>query len=114
MMAIFIGAVLLSGAQSLVTPQAQPNPQIIAQALDRCMATYAVRLTKTSASDETIYAEAAQGCSPLNERLKGAINAQVPAAQAADFIKQMDASAKPNFIAMLAKIRRDRASQPTN
>ena len=114
MMGIFFSAMLFSAVQSMTPPPAQQNPQIIAQALDRCMATYAVRLTNTKAPDETIFAEATRGCLALNERLKSAINTQVPAAQASSFIKQMDASAKPDFMGMLAQIRRDRASKPAN
>lgn len=79
------------------------------------MATYAVRLTRTPASDEAIYAEAAQGCLPLKTRLVDAIRAQVPPAEAAPVLASLETSAKPNFMAMLARIRSDRAkreSQP--
>ncbi|WP_203310371.1 hypothetical protein [Sphingomonas beigongshangi] len=113
-MVMFAGALIALAAQSAAAPEPQANPQVIAQALDRCMATYAVRMTKTDASDETIFAEATRGCVQLNEQFKAAINAQVPAPQASAFIKQMDATAKPNFMVMLAKIRRDRAARAAN
>ena len=86
----------------------QTNPQIIAQAYDRCMATYAVRLTRTEATDEEIFAQAIRGCQSLEDQLTDAINAQVSAAQAAEFLQAMEAQAKPNFMTMLARIRSDR------
>ncbi len=114
MMNVMVGAILMAGVQSVAPPQAQQNIQVTAQALDRCMATYAVRLTKTPASDDAIFAEATRSCAPLNEALTTALNTQLPPAQANAFIKQMDASARPNFMTMLARIRHDRASKPAN
>lgn len=106
-----VALALLTVAQTSAAQQAPLSPQIIAQAVDRCMATYAVRLTRTAASDESIYAAAEQGCRPLNDQLKAAARTAVPPAQADAFIQQLDASAKPNFLAMLARIRSDRAAR---
>ncbi|HVJ02184.1 MAG TPA: hypothetical protein VM662_08380 [Sphingomonas sp.] len=91
--------------------QQQGNIQIIAQALDRCMATYAVRLTRTAASDDDIYGQATTSCKSLRDQLTAAIRAQVPSAQATSLLGSLDAQAKPNFMAMLAKIRSDRAAR---
>lgn len=106
--------VVLTGAVSVqpaVAQEGQANAQIIAQALDRCMATYAVRLTRTAASDEEIYAEANRSCAPLNAKFVDAIHAEVPPQQAADLLKTLDETAKPNFFRMLAQIRSDRAKR---
>jgi hypothetical protein len=89
--------------------QDQANIQIIAQAQDRCMATHAVRLTKTDASDENIYAQATSSCRSLNEQLVAAIKAQLPPEEAAEILGQLQTQAKPNFMSMLTKIRADRA-----
>jgi hypothetical protein len=94
--------------------QPQADVQIVAQAYDRCMATYAVRLTKTASSDEDIYLQAAEGCLGLGDRLKSAISAQLPAPQAAEILAAMEAQAKPSFINMLAQIRSDRARRTGN
>lgn len=105
-------SMLLAGA----SPQADaaptpPNPQLLAQALDRCMATYAVRLTRTATPDDAIYAQASQGCAALSGQLDTAIKAQLPARQAAEITERLHTSARPNFIAMLTKIRADRAAR---
>ena len=80
------------------------------------MTTFAVRLTKTAATDEEIYAEADRSCRDLKQQLRAAINTQLPPADAKDVINQFDTSAKPNFMALLARIRRDRAAaaKPSN
>jgi len=97
--------------QNASAQEAQPNIQIIAQAYDRCMATYAVRLTRTTAPDETIYAEATKSCSPLKDKLVETICQQVSPPEAAKVLASMDASAKPNFLNMLNRIRSDRAKR---
>jgi hypothetical protein len=73
------------------------------------MATQAVRLSRTSARDEDIYAEARQSCSALEARLAAALRTKLSATQTAEMIRSMDAQAKPNFMFMLARIRSDRA-----
>ncbi|MEH3122491.1 MAG: hypothetical protein PGN16_11015 [Sphingomonas phyllosphaerae] len=113
MMLVF-GALLLAGIQAVTPSNEVADPQIVAQALDRCMTTYAVRLTKTEATDEAIFADATRACSALDEQLKGALKEKLPPAQASDLIAQMDASSKPNFMALIAKIRRDRAARSAN
>ncbi|WP_081570425.1 hypothetical protein [Sphingobium herbicidovorans] len=97
--------------QNASAQEAQPNIQIIAQAYDRCMATYAVRLTRTTAPDEAIYAEATKSCSPLKDKLVEAIRQQVSPPEADKVLASMDASAKPNFLNMLNRIRSDRAQR---
>lgn len=103
-------ASLLTGPQA-VAQEPQPDIQIIAQAYDRCMATYAVRSTRTAATDEEIFDQATQSCFALDGRLRAAISAQLPAAEATGVLQSMDAQAAPNFMAMLARIRSDRSRQ---
>ena len=100
---------LLFAAQQAAAQEAQPDAMILAQALDRCMATQAVRLTRTAAPDAEIFAQARQSCLPLNERFRAAINAELPSADAAEMLRAIDEHAEPNFIALLARIRSDRA-----
>ena len=97
--------------QPVTAQQRQQNVQILAQAYDRCMATYAVRLTKTPATDEEIYSQAAASCAPLDGQLRTALNAQLEPAQAAEIFRSIDEQAKPNFMATLAQIRSDRAGR---
>ena len=99
----------LFAVQQAIAQQPQPSVQIIAQAYDRCMATYAVRLTRTAATDEDIFMQASQSCLSLKVQLTAAINTQLPPAQATETLQAIDATAEPNFIAMLARIRSDRA-----
>ena len=100
---------LMIAASSVLAQQAQPDVGILASAYDRCMATIAVRQTHTDATDEAIYAQAVQSCGPLKTQLTAAINAQLPQAQASQLIQAMDAQGRPNFMAMVAQIRADRA-----
>lgn len=100
---------LLLWTQPAPTQPAEADAMVLAQALDRCMATQAVRLTHTSAADAAIYAQARQSCSPLRDRLRAAISAQLSQADAAGLLQAMDAQAEPNFMNMLARIRSDRA-----
>lgn len=106
-----VASIAVNSAQPAAAQQNQPNFMFIAQALDRCMTTYAVRLSKTAASDEEIYTEATTGCAPLNAKLTEGITATVPPQQAAEFLKDVDASKKRNFLNMLAKIRNDHAKR---
>jgi len=93
---------------------AEPGAMVLAQAQDRCMATYAVRLTKTSATDEGIYAEAVSGCKDLNGQLIAAIAREYSPAQAAELTAAMEAQAKPNFLKLLQRIRADRLQRAGN
>ena len=106
--AAIVAAAALCAWHGTAAQPVQTNPQVIAQAYDRCMATYAVRLSRTEATDEEIFVQATRGCQSLDDQLTAAINAQVPAAQAAQLLQAMDAQAKPNFMAMLERIRSDR------
>jgi hypothetical protein len=96
-------------AQPAIGQPAEPKPQMIAQAYDRCMTTYAVRLTKTPATDEDIYAQARQSCSAIDDRLSSAIRAQLPPAQASEILASIAAQGKPGFMSRLTRIRTDRA-----
>ena len=89
--------------------QSAPSAMVVAQAADRCMTTYAVRLTKTSSTDDEIYKQASEGCASINQRVRQVFTEQFPAAQAAQALRQMDAQARPNFFSMLTRIRSDRA-----
>jgi hypothetical protein len=91
---------------------AQPNAMMLAQAHDRCMVGYAVRLTKTSASDEAIYTEAVTGCKGLHEQLGAAVAREYAPEQAAHLTTSLEAQAKPNFLSLVQRIRTDRLSKP--
>jgi hypothetical protein len=90
--------------------QSEPTLMMVAQAQDRCMTTYAVRLSRQTA-DEAIFERAEAGCSELDAQLDAAIQRDVPAAKQAEIRAMLANSKKPNFMAMLAKIRSDRASR---
>lgn len=87
---------------------------MLAQANDRCMTTYAVRLTRTDATDEAIFASAVEGCAELKSQLYAALDKEYPAAQASELKGQLDAAARPNFLNLLQKIRNDRAQRAGN
>jgi hypothetical protein len=94
--------------------QPQPNVPLLAQALDRCMATQAVRLTHTTATDADIYAQASRSCLSLSDELRAAIRTQLPPAQASEILGSIDAQAETNFSALLSRIRSDRARRAGN
>jgi hypothetical protein len=106
---IAIMLISLFAVQQATAQQPQPDFQIVAQAYDRCMATYAVRLTRTAATDEDIFLQARQSCLPLKERLRAAIRTQVPPEHVAEFLQAIDVDPELRFMAMLARIRSDRA-----
>jgi len=101
-----LAVLALAAAQPPASPQ--PDAATLAQAVDRCMATYAVRLTRTEATEEAIFAAASQGCRALTEQLNTAIARDYPAEQAREAIATIAASARPNFMQMLQRIRADR------
>ena len=98
-------------SQPAVAQSAQPNAMMLAQANDRCMTTYAVRMTKTEATDEAIFASAVEGCKDLKGQLYAALDKEYAAAQASELKAQLDTQAKPNFLNLLKKIRTDRAQR---
>ena len=101
-------------AAAIAAQPAQPSTMMLAQAYDRCMATYAVRLTKTAATDEAIYTEAVAGCKALKDQLTAGIGREYAPAQVTELTAAMEAQAKPNFLALLQRIRTDRLSRPGN
>jgi hypothetical protein len=101
-------------AQASVAPEAQPSVMILAQAHDRCMTTYAVRLTRTEVADEEIFSRATEGCSQLTGQLHAAIAREYPADQARELVATIEASARPNFMTMLQRIRTDRRNRTAN
>ena len=105
-LAILVLGVALS--QQAFAQAVQPDAMLLAQAQDRCLATYAVRLTKTDAADEEIYSDAVQGCKELNLQLQAAVVREFPDDQAKEMIAALQAQTKPNFLQMLQKIRSDR------
>lgn len=107
-----LGAALAS--HSALAQSGQANAMMLAQANDRCMTTYAVRMTGTDATDEAIFASATEGCKALKSQLYSAIDAEYPAAQAGELKGQLEAQAKPNFLNLLQKIRADRARRAGN
>lgn len=90
------------------------SAMILAQAHDRCMTTYAVRESKTDASDENIFLLATEGCQNLEEELHAAIRNEYPADQADQLIPMLKNQAQPNFYKMLGKIRADRQRRTEN
>ena len=100
----------LLAVQPAAAQQSQPDVQILAQAYDRCMATYAVRLTRTDATDADIFTQATAGCQALDDRVRAAITAQLPPARATEVLHAIDAQGEPDFMALLARIRSDRAT----
>lgn len=114
---IFIAVLVVCVTLGAGTTQAQPAPanaMMLAQANDRCMTTYAVRMTKTEAADDAIFAAATEGCKELKAQLFGAIDKEYPADQASDLKSQLGAAEKPNFIKLLQKIRIDRLQRGGN
>jgi hypothetical protein len=109
---LFLGATLLSGA--VHAQPAQANAMMLAQANDRCMTTYAVRVTKTDVADDAIFVAATEGCKDLKAQLFGAIDKAYPADQANGLKSQLDAAEKPNFMKLLQKIRTDRLQRGGN
>ena len=108
----FIAIALLTAATPAVFAQA-PSPDIptLAQALDRCMATYAVRLTKTEMADEAIFLAATEGCKQIDADLMAVVRREIRSAQGEAAIAQWNAQAKPNFMKLLTRIRTDRAAR---
>jgi hypothetical protein len=104
-----LALVLLFVSQHAAAQDSQPSAMVLAQALDRCMATQAVRLTRTTATDPEIFARARQSCLALNDQFRAAVNAQLPPADAAAMLRSVDEQAEPNFLTMLSRIRSDRA-----
>jgi Na+-translocating ferredoxin:NAD+ oxidoreductase RnfC subunit len=104
----------LFAAQPAAASEAQPNVMILAQAQDRCMTTYAVRLTRTEAADEEIFAQANEGCRQLTDQLHAAIAREYPADQARELVAALQANARPNFLTMLQRIRADRQRRSGN
>ena len=104
-------AILGIAAQSAFAQPAHPDVSTLAQALDRCMTTYAVRLTKTEAADEAIYLAAVDGCKQIEVDLTTAVRRDVPATQGEAALAQWKEQAKPNFMSLLQRIRSDRAAR---
>ena len=75
------------------------------------MATHAVRLSKDSQDDDAIYEVARNNCAELDAKLNDAIDRELPSEAAQKIKAEMAAQAKPNFLALLAKIPADRASR---
>ncbi len=106
-------AVVILGvvAQSALAQATQSDVSTLAQALDRCMTTYAVRLTKTETVDEAIYLAAVDGCKQIEVDLTTAVRRDVPATQGEAALTQWKEQSKPNFMSLLQRIRSDRAAR---
>lgn len=108
-----LGLLAAIAAQPSTAQPTQPDASTLAQAFDRCMATYAVRMTRTDASDDAIFAAATEGCKQIDTELTKTVRRDFPPAEAEAAIKQWSAQAKPNFMNLLSRIRADRAAQAT-
>ena len=106
MILISLIAAGLAAGQPAAAPQA--GAMMMAQANDRCLTTYAVRLTRTTATDEEIYVQATAGCKAVRDQLAIAIAADYPPADAARLNAMLDTQSKPTFLKLLARIRADR------
>ena len=109
---LLLSLTLVAGAVHAQPVQA--NAMMLAQANDRCMTTYAVRMTKTDVADDAIFAAATEGCKELKAQLFSAIDKEYPADQANGLKSQLDAAEKPNFMKLLQKIRTDRQQRGGN
>ena len=105
---------VLSAGQPPAAAEAQASVPTLAQAVDRCMATYAVRLTRTDAADEAIFSEATQGCRQISDLLDAAITREYPAGQARELVETLESNARPNFMRLLQRIRADRQRRQGN
>ena len=112
MIAVSLVAAAALAAQPAQPPQ--PGAMMLAQAYDRCMATYAVRLTRTAATDDAIFAEAVAGCKAAKDQLVTSIAGEYTPAQAAELTATLEAQARPNFLTLLQRIRTDRLGRAGN
>lgn len=113
-MSISMVLVGISLMQAAAPADVQPDVATLAQAVDRCMATHAVRLTRTDAADEAIFAQATEGCAPLKDQLLAAITRGYSADQAQQLQAAIEANARPNFMRLLQRIRSDRQNRAAN
>jgi hypothetical protein len=108
----FVPLLCLAVMPSALFGQApEPNAMLLSQAYDRCMTTFAVRLTRTDASDEAIYSAATEGCGELQLAMFAAMRREIPQPDVETIISQITDSAEPNFMALLNRIRTDRAAR---
>ena len=110
----FIGIACLTALTPAYGQAIEPSLMMVAQAQDRCMTTYAVRLSRETTDDEAIFEQAKAGCSELNAQLEAAILREVPVEKQSELRSMLADSEKPNFMTMLAKIRSDRAAREAN
>jgi len=101
---------MLASASAASGQAPQPNAMMLAQALDRCMTTYAVRMTRTDATDDAIFLAAQEGCAELEQTMTAALRSEQPQ-QADAMIAALSAQARPNFMSLLNRIRTDRAAR---
>jgi len=107
-----LSVLCLASTTSIASGQAtQSEAMTIAQALDRCMTTQAVRLTRTDATDDAIFLSASEACRDLETGLAAALRAERPHDEAEAIIVAMNEQAQPNFQTMLDRIRSDRAAR---
>ncbi|WP_265587296.1 hypothetical protein [Sphingomicrobium arenosum] len=104
---MILAALFLSAAVQQVTPETMQ----LAQTHDRCMTTFAVRLSKETTDDEAIFEQAQAGCAELEQALDARLDADLGPDHAPALKAQLEVAAKPNFLAMLDRIRRDRAAR---
>ena len=107
----YLGCLSAIFAVPVFAQQSPPSAMTMAQAQDRCMTTYAVRLSRDSQDDEAIYEAAKGNCAELDAKLIEAIDRELPAETAQQIKAQMAEQARPNFMVMIAKIRADRVSR---
>ena len=107
----YVAIAVLAGTlvQPSVAQPTQPSLATLAEALDICLASYAVQLTYSSASDDAIYAAAKDGCKKIETELIATVRRDVPPAQADAALRQWAAVAKPNFMTVIQRIRADRS-----
>ena len=105
------GCVLALGAHGASAQRPGADAPTLAQALDRCMAVQAVRLTKTDIGDDEMYARAAEACRGVKERLAEKVGEDYPAAEGAQALREVEAQSRPGFMGMVDKVRGVRAGR---
>jgi hypothetical protein len=108
-----LALVLLTSAGIAWGQAPQPDAMTLAQAYDRCMTTYAVRLTRTDVTDDAIFQTATESCRELQTSLFAALRAERSSEEAEAIVVAMTEQAQPNFQSMLDRIRSDRAARAT-
>jgi len=109
---LLIATTLAAGVPtSAIAGETNPLAQIMitANAYDRCVTTYAVKLLESGLSDDDLYVVASTMCRDLNDLMKQRIIASLPAAQANEMLARLGADPKGDYLKKLQAIRQGRS-----